>query len=324
MSIRRTRIQAGAAAGRRPAPARVTTAAALTTLLLIASLLHARPADALSQYCGSTAYAVGVNYASGLDNGHPSDESESLDGWGGLEAVRDAKIAVLVTERVQDALEYPEKFFDATGFEPQKLAKVGLTIAAAVAQIAVTSAQITLSEIEHQNALVDKCSGTLAGDLNDAVFVALMEEELANLDPNAPSSNDGTAPASGVRIAPTALFLLPDDGMPAWQRDTSRYDNDAYPGHADIELYTQEGFIDADYLGIATLVRNQIAHLEAHGMHTGGGRVYNPVTRRFDTIPGAKDMWAGAMAELRTGDLRSAYAQFVRAYQTAVTAPSSS
>lgn len=324
MSISRTRTQAGAAAVRRPAPARLTTAAALTTLLLLASLLQARPADALSQYCGSTAYAVGVNYASGLDNGHPSHESESLDGWGGLEAVRDAKIAVLVTERVKDALEYPEKFFDATGFEPQKLAKVGLTIAAAVAQIAVTSAQIALSEIEHQNALVDKCSGTLAGDLTDAVFIALMEEELANLDPNAPSSNDGTAPASGVRLAPTALFLLPDDGMPAWQRDTSRYDGDAYPGHADLELYTQEGFIDADYLGIATLVRNEIAHLEAHGMSTGGGRVYNPVTRRYDTIPGARDIWAGAMAELRTGDLRSAYAQFVRAYQTAVTAPSSS
>lgn len=332
MSVHPNQAPAGFRAPRHPVPARAVAVAALTTLLLVASTIQPPPARALSQYCGSTAVAVGVDYASGLDNGHPkpfvspfsSDGQQTtvLDGWGGLDAVRDAKIAVLVTERVKDAIEYPEKFFEALSYDAPKLAIVGLTVAAAVAQIAVTTAKITLSEIEHQNALVDACSGTLTADLTDVVLVALMEEELANLDPNAPSS-DGTAPASGIRLAPTALFLLPDDGMPAWQRDTTRYD-DGHPGHADIELYHQEGFIDAEYIGIATLVRNQIAHLEAHGIPTGGGRVYNPVKRRFETVPGARDMWAGAMAELRTGDLRAAYAQFARAYQTAVTAPSQS
>lgn len=298
--------------------------AVLAALAMTASLLtlatDARPARALSQYCGKDAIGVGVDYPSGLDNGHPSNESENLDGWGGLPAVRAATTTSLVADRVAEALEFPVKIIGDQGFDEDDLVpkglNVGFSLAAFVATIVKTAADIAALEIGHQSELVDACSGTLTGDLTDALFVALMQEDLAYLQPEL-ANNDGGEIPHGVRLAPTAMFLMPDDGMPAWQRDAHLYSGSG--GHADLDLYYQDGFLNADYVGVAATVRNEIALLDALGISTGGGTVYDPATRRWVTIPGAKEMWHEAVAEAETGDLRAAYAQFARAYQTAVT-----
>lgn len=293
---------------------------ALVGMALLAVLLPApSPADALSVACGKALVGVGVDYAAGLDNGHPDDHA--LDGWNGRPALSQLTQDHFVLGRVVGGIEAGYAILDAAPFEidgvVQKGIKVGVGITLTVMNIIIRALDVAIMELEHQNARVDACGDTLGGDFVDVLFTAMVEEELAYLDLDGNADPGATDQEAGVQLVPSAILMLPKDGHPAWQRDASLYTG--LPGHSDLAIPYVDGFQNAQYVGVATIVRNQIAHLEAVGVDTGTTTTHPDPNGGSDiTVYGAGDLWKQGMTAMAEGDARLAHTRFAQAYRTAV------
>lgn len=285
---------------------------AAAAVLLLALLVPPAPAAyADHQYCGEAAEGVHLGGYAGStrDNGHPDGEEVggAVD-YAGAGAVDIAKNVAMAAERLKEGLGVTESMYDVLVFRtPSKEVKLGFSIAKLAAGIASIAADAVVLRLEQQNAEVDACGGTMLGDMIDTLFVADLEEELAGLDP-----------ANGHIDIPSNIHLLPDDGVPEWTSESDLYD-----GH--------EGSLDIPYpdgrangnLGVATVVRNTIAHLDAHGIKTGGGYKWVPNVGLVYQ-DGAKDLWWDGMRLLEDGRVRLAYAKFAEAYRMAVTTQTTS
>lgn len=281
----------------------------------------AREAHALSITCGAGVVGVGLDYVGSLPNGHPDRDTSVQDGWGGNTPIRRLKSAAFALERTQEGLDLSYSMLDHADDKnvPAKIAKVPVGIAKTVLGVTIDSLESAALALEQQNGRVDDCSETLLADFVDVMFVTQMEEELANLDVDGNTSDDGSTPQPGSYLVPSAMFVLPQDGWPAWHSDSTLYEDLA--GHADPERPYVDGALNGPYLGVATTVRDQIAHLEAAGIDTGETQtIVDPFTGEEQTILGAKDEWKRAMGLLAQGELREAYIGFAAAYRRAVTA----
>jgi hypothetical protein len=284
---------------------RVATVAAATMVVTVLAL-PTSPATAVHQYCGKDAIGVhlGGYPGSTKDNGHPDGDGED-SGWAGGGAQEIAARVALAIERVDAGLEMSSELYEAIasngGTEGVKL---GFAIAGLATGIAVVAADAAVLNLDQRVAEVDACNGVLAGDTIDLLFVARMQEELATFNPT-----DGT-----VEV-PSNLFLLPDDGSPEWTSDSTLYSH--LPGHDDLPIPYIDGMANTEAIGVATVVRNAIAHLEAHGIGTGGGYEWVPgVGLQYQD--GAKDLWWDGIRLLEDGRLRLAHAKFAEAYRMAV------
>lgn len=275
-------------------------------------LLPAEAAHADHQYCGPDAEGVHLGGYAGstLDNGHPdygdgedSDEVGGAVDYAGAGGVDVAKNVAMAAERLAEGLGVTANMYDAMPLKtPIKELKLGFSIAQLAAGIASTAADAVVLRFEQQNAEVDACGGTKLGDMIDTLFVADLQEELAGLDP-----------ANGHIDVPSTIHMLPDDGAPTWTSES-----DGYPGHKDsLDIPYVEGRADNANLGVAAVVRNTIAHLEAHGIDTGGGYEWVPDVGLVYQ-DGAKDLWWDGMRLLEDGRVRLAYAKFAEAYRMAV------
>ena len=301
------------------------SAAAVTAALVLAGILPvvtASPAAALAIFCGSTFEGVDNDYAEGKSNGHPEDEtvipSSGLDGWAGLPALTDLKRASFALQQSDEILDSAIGIFDR-GLDslPSKLAQVvGVTVRALL-HIAQQSVDTVVLSLEIQNADVNNCSSTLTTDFVDLLWTLVLEEDLAYLDLNGSTADEGSPARAGTRQVPAAMYLLPQDGWPAWHDSSSLYSD--LPGHPNPDIYYVDGALNGDPIGLAVTVRNQIAYMEAAGMDTGE----TTTTTRPDggqiTTYGARDLWKQAMQLMATGDLRAAHVRLAQAYQTAVT-----
>lgn len=273
---------------------------------LVAALLAfpAAPASATHQYCGPTATGVHLGgYPEGtMGNGHPAGEDGS---YIAVAAVGEAKRTAMEVNRAEAFVALSGTIYDTLSFRaPNKVVKLGFSIAGLALGITATTAEAAVLALEQRKAEVDACNAVLAGDTMDLIFVAQLQEELANLDP-----------ADGTVDVPTSMFLLPDDGSPAWTDHAPGYQD--RPGHKDLAIPYVDGFADNEYLGVATVVRNTIAHLDAHGIDTGGGYEWVPgVGLQYQD--GAKDLWWDAMRLLEDGRVRLAHTKFAEAYRMAV------
>lgn len=282
-----------------------TLAVMAAGVLLGATLVQQAPAQAFSQYCGKDQEGIHKEgYAAGsYDNGHPDHEADP-QGWAGGAAVGTAKNVALALNRVSAFIAMSEKIYDVLDYaEPIKEVKLGFSVAALAADIATTAADAVVMGLEQQNAEINACGAVFVGDTVDLLFVTEMQEDLGAVDP------------SGESTVPSSMFMLPDDGNPDWNRDATRYRD--RNGHADLALPYAAGFANDPYVGVATMVRNTIAHLEAHGINTGGGTVWVPGVG-LQQLEGAKDLWWDGMRLLQDGRLQLAYAAFAEAYRVAV------
>lgn len=284
---------------------RVATVAAATMVVTVMAL-PASPATAVHQYCGKDATGVHLGGYPGAtkDNGHPDGDGED-SGWAGGGAQEIAARVALAIERVGAGLEMSGELYEAIASNGgTEAVKLGFAIASLVSDIAGVAADATVLQLDQRVAEVDACNGVLAGDTIDLLFVARMQEELASFNPT-----DGT-----VEV-PSNLFLLPDDGSPEWTSDSTLYSH--LPGHDDLDTPYIDGVANTEAIGVATVVRNAIAHLEAHGISTGGGYTWVPgVGLQYQD--GAKDLWWDGMRLLEDGRLRLAHAKFAEAYRMAV------
>lgn len=274
-------------------------------LALLAVVGPAPSAQANHQYCGKDAEGVHLGGYAGetRDNGHPDGEEVggAVD-YAGVGAVAIAKQVAFALDRVNESVGMAEAIADAVPFiEPEKEIKLGFSIAKLAAGIAKTAADAVVMGLEQRNAEVDACGGTVTGDLLDTLFVARIEEELAGLA------------SGGSPIGPPSMFVLPDDGAPEWTSETDRYDG--HEGSLDIPYI--DGVANDENIGVAVIVRNTIAHLEAHGINTGGGFKWIQ-GQGLVYQDGAKDLWWDAMRLLEDGRVRLAYAKFAEAYRMAV------
>lgn len=295
----------------------------LVALVLVLTALPAggRQAHGLSITCGQGVVGVGLDYVDSLANGHPDKDISVQDGWGGTETVRKLNAAAFGLGRTQEAIDLTYTMLDHASLKDlvSKTLKVPTGIAKTVIGVAIDSLQTASLALSQRNARVDDCSGTLIVDLVDVMFVTQMEEELANLDVDGNTTVDGSTPRPGSYLVPSAMFVLPQDGWPAWHSDSTLYEDLA--GHADPERPYVDGALNGAYIGVATTVRNQIAYLEAAGIDTGETQTtVDPFTGEETTVLGAKDEWERAMGFLAQGRLREAYMGFAAAYQRAVTA----
>lgn len=274
----------------------------LMTLLV----LPAPTAHATHQYCGKTAEGVHLGGYAGAtrDNGHPDGEAVggAVD-YAGAGAVDIAKNVAMAAERLKAGLALSENTYDVVLYKGgSKAVKLGFSIAKLVAGIASIAADAVVLRFEQQNAEVNACGGAALGDMIDTLFVAGLQEELAGLDP-----------ATGHIDIPSNIYLLPDDGAPEWTSETDLYDG--HEGTLDIPYV--DGYANAPNLGVAVVVRNTIAHLEAHGIKTGGGYKWVPGVGLVYQ-DGAKDLWWDGIRLLEDGRVRLAYAKFAEAYRMAV------
>jgi hypothetical protein len=271
----------------------------------------ANPAAAFSQYCGEG--QIGIyhgGYPPGTeDTGHPEFGSP-LESWGGKGAIDAAKAAALAIDRASAFTEWSEKLYEALEDPGSKTVKLGFAIANLALKIGGVAAEASVQQAEQASNEMDNCAAVFNGDLVDVLYVARLEEELGGLDP-----------ANGPIKTPSDVFLLPDDGAPEWTSDTTKYAD--LNNHGDLTIPYVDGAIDNEYVGAAVVVRNLIAHMEAHGMNTGGGTVWVPGVGLVHQ-DGAKDLWWDGMRLLEDGRVRLAYAKFAEAYQTAVTTHTSS
>lgn len=281
--------------------------------LLAPVVLPAPAAIATHQYCGKDAEGVTLGgYAGGTqDNGHPLDDPQDEDrlddaDYAGSAAVDIAANVAMAAERVAEAISLSESMYDVLFFkEPSKEIKLGFSIAKLVAGIVTTTTDAVVLGLEQRNAEVDACGGTMLGDMIDTLAVVGIQEELGALDPV-----NGRGPSS--------TYLLPDDGAPAWTGGS-----ELYPGHKDLAVPYVDGRANNSNTGVAVVVRNTIAHLEAHGINTGGGYVWVQGSGLVKQ-DGAKDLWWDAMHLLEDGRVRLAHAKFAEAYRMAVTLQTSS
>jgi hypothetical protein len=286
----------------------------VATVPVLALLVVAGPipsAQANHQYCGEAAEGVHLGGYAGetRDNGHPDGEEVggAVD-YAGAGAVGIAKNVAFAADRVTVAIGLSESMYDVLNFSsPNKEVKLGFSIAKLAAGIAKTAADAVVMRLEQQNAEVNACGGTELGDMIDTLFVARIQEELTGLS------------SGGSPIGPPSMFVLPDDGAPEWTSESDRYD-----GHeGSLEIPYIDGVANDENIGVAVVVRNAIAHLEAHGINTGGG---------FKWVPGvgvvyqdgAKDLWWDAIRLLEDGRVRLAYAKFAEAYRMAVSTQTTS
>jgi len=285
--------------------------AAAFALLLTPLVLPAPAAHADHQYCGEAAEGVHLGGYAGSthDNGHPDGEEVggAVD-YAGAGAVDIAKNVAMAAERLKEGLGVTENMYDVLNFRtPIKELKLGFSIATLAAGIASIVADAVVLRLEQQNAEVNACGGTMLGDMVDTLFVARMQEELGGIDP-----------ADGSIDIPSNTFLLPDDGAPGWTSESDLYD-----GHKDsLEIPYVDGRANGN-LGVVTVVRNTIAHLEAHGVKTGGGYKWVPNVGLVYQ-DGAKDLWWDGVRLLEDGRVRLAYAKFAEAYRMAVTTQTTS
>lgn len=283
--------------------------AVVTALVGALLVVTGGPATAMHQYCGEAAEGVHLGgYAGGSkDNGHPDGKH---GGWAGGSAVGEAKNLALIVNRVGASIGMSATIYDTLAYDtPNKAVKLAFSIAKLAAGIAGTATNAAVLALEQRNAEVNACNSVLAGDTIDLLFVARMQEELAQLDP-----------ADGNIDVPSSMFLLPDDGSPNWTDFATRYGS--RPGHSDLAIPYIDGFANTDAIGVATIVRNTIAHLDAHGIDTGGG--YEWTSDGLEYQNGAKDLWWDAMRLLEDGRVRLAYAKFADAYRMAVTTQTTS
>lgn len=298
---------------------RRTALVACVVAALLSTTVSAPGGWALHQNCSPDTPGIGAGYPEGTyDTGYPDPDPES-GGWGGLgPATRNAKIAAFSLDRATGALDIVQTIVNKAADDPvSKKIEIGTTTAKLALTIGKIAAEAVVLDIEHRNAQVDNCSGTLQGDMVDTIFVGMLEEGLAYYDAQAASTarSGGTVPP-GTRVAGPGTFVLPDDGLPYQTAETDTYDHLA--GHGDLEIYYQHGYADADTVGVAHVVRNEIALLERHGLVTDGRR-YNSMLRRYESVPHpAKTTWARGADKLAQGDLRAAHQLFVDAYQLAV------
>lgn len=298
-------------------------AAFLVTLVLVLTAFPAgsRQAHALSITCGQGVVGVGLDYVDSLPNGHPDKDTSVSDGWGGSDTIRRLNAAAFGLGRTQEAVDLTYTMLDHSSLKdlPAKIYKVPTGIAKTVIGIAIDALESASLALTQRNARVDDCSETLLADFVDVMFVTQLEEELANLDVDGSTTVDGSTPRPGSYLVPSAMFVLPQDGWPAWHSDSTLYGDLA--GHADPERPYVDGALNGPYLGVATTVRDQIAFLEAAGIDTGATQtIVDPFTGEEQTVLGAKDEWERAMGLLAQGHLREAYVGFAAAYQRAVTA----
>ncbi|HEX2177108.1 MAG TPA: hypothetical protein VHG70_14480 [Nocardioidaceae bacterium] len=276
--------------------------------------MTATPARALHQYCGSGAEGIHLGGYAGetRGNGHPQANGDG--GWAGGAALGEAKNARLTINRIKAFLGLGTQLLSAQMFvTPTKALKTALTIARLALTVAEVAADAVVMEREQRNAEMDACNDVLGGDTIDLLFLAQMQAELGEYDP-----------ADGTVEYPSNILQLPDDGSPGWTEHSERYTDRPSDAsgegvrHEDLKSPYVDGFVNVDYIGVATMVRNTIAHLEAHGIDTGGGHVWED--GRLVYRDGAKDVWWDAMRLLEDGRVRRAYATFAEAYQMAVTA----
>lgn len=294
---------------------RLVVAAAATLAMTTTLAMPAGPAAAVHQYCGKAAIGVhkGGYPGSTLDNGHPHGDGVD-SGWSGGGAIKIALGVALALERAGAFIEMSETLYDSMSSNPvPKTVELKFNIAALAADIGKVAADATVLNLNQRIAEVNACNAVLAGDTIDLLFVARVQEELATF-----SSADGT-----VEV-PSNLFLLPDDGSPEWTQqltdESRKYSH--LPGHDDLPIPYVDGVADTDAVGVATVVRNAIAHLEAHGIGTGGGYKWVPGVGLVYQ-DGAKDLWWDAMRLLEDGRVRLAHAKFAAAYRMAVSLQSS-
>jgi hypothetical protein len=267
----------------------------------------ASPAAAFSQYCGEG--QIGIyhgGYPPGTeDTGHP-EWGSAYESWGGKGAIDAAKAAALAIDRASAFVEWGKKLHEAL-IEDELTAtqELAYSVASLVLKIGGVAAEASVQQAEQAANEMDACAAVFNGDLVDVLYVARLEEELGQLDP-----------ANGPVKVPSNVFLLPDDGSPEWTSDTTKYAD--RNNHGDLTIPYVDGAIDNEYVGAAVIVRNLIAHMEAHGMNTGGGTVWVPGVGLVHQ-DGAKDLWWDGMRLLEDGRVRLAYAKFAEAYRTAVT-----
>lgn len=280
--------------------AAIGTASVVAVVALVAT---APSAAGLHQYCGADKVGVRLGGYAGAtsDNGHPEGPDADGGSWVGRAAVKEARIAAFTFAQAEGLVDATVNVLNGYADEPvQAAVRLDKALIAWILRIGRITAEAVVLHREHANAEVNACNSVMMGDMVDTLFVAMLEEELAYQDVR----NTGSEP--GSRLSPSALFLLPDDGLPDTQQDaTQRYqDGNTYPSHSGLGITYQHGFADAKYIGVATVVRNTIAYMKLYGMPTGD----------------AEFRWAMAMDYLRQGDLRNANLWFADAYQTAVTA----
>lgn len=277
---------------------RTSRAAAIPVALLLL-VVGAAPAGAVHQYCGDGAEGIhlgGYPSSESLGNGHPNGSGGS---WAGSGAVGPLSKTLYGLDRAETHIQNLIDALDEFELVPTKSVNLGFSIAKLALHIAKTGVGAALLHNSHRNAEVDACGGVLTADMLDAIFVGTLQEELGLL---------GAARATGVvgegsRIAGSSAFLLPDDGILDVTPDGDTY-ADRHGHDADSLAAAQfwEGFADADYVGVAVVVRNAIAHLQAHGVDTADAEV----------------RWKEAMDLLSNGLVRDAYGVFADAYYLAV------
>lgn len=271
---------------------------ACALLLLVVS---APPALAIHQYCGDGAEGIhlgGYPDSTSRGNGHPIDGNGT---WAGVGAVTPLARTLYGLERAETHLDNVVTLISLPDKVPTEIVALVQSIVKEGIRIAKTAVGAAHLEAEHRNAEVDQCGSTLMGDMIDAIFVGQLQEELALLGAARATGTVG----EGARLAGSSAFLLPDDGLLDVTPDGATYADRA--GHDSDSLAAAqffEGFADADFIGVAVVVRNEIAHLKAHGVATADAEV----------------RWKEAMDLLAAGMVREAYGVFADAYYRAVTA----
>lgn len=271
----------------------VRTLAVTSIVGVLAVLVPSVPAGALHNYCGATSQGVHLgNFAAGSKpNGHPDGPN---GGWGGLAGVKEAKRALLGIDRTAETLGYLVDIAALTpplNNIPGKVLALSHEVAKAALFVGKTAASAVITHRDSQNAAVNACNVVLMGDLIDTMFVATIEQDLADVAAAAAGHEPGQGPV------PASTFMLPNDGGFDWSQDH----------HPDLKpaIPYADGFTDEEAIGVAVVVRNAISHMKQHGIPTGR----------------AEELWFQAKALLDADEYLDAYAKFAEAYQEAVSAP---
>jgi hypothetical protein len=272
----------------------VRTAAVAALVGLVVVLVPSVPAGALHNYCGATSEGVHLgNFAAGSKaNGHPDGPN---GGWGGLAGVKEAKRALLGLDRTAETLDYVINIAALTpplDNIPGKVVALAHEVAKTALFVGKTAASAVVLHGESQNAAVNACNVVLMGDLIDTMFVATIEQDLADVAAAAAGHSPGEAPV------PASTFMLPNDGGYTWSQHVT------HDPALETAIPYVDGFTDEESIGVAVVVRNSIAHMKDHGIPTGR----------------AVELWTEAKSLLDAKRYLDAYAKFAEAYREAVSA----
>lgn len=315
------------------------TTLGIAATVVAATLTALPPAVAVHQACGE-------KYPSGtLSNGHP-DTNTDLEGWTGvpvLQSLENTSFALgsakEVTTAVGDTIDAGGKLNNAlegvilmTSVEfhnihailasPFGVAQKTLEIVAKVMYVAALVMTVAKTAIDSATLAVgadvgteDACNGVLAGDMIDALWIALVERNL------------------GAGGPPPAILLMPHDSQTdstgrVWplrpQRTTEEFEwcpaierPDPLPpshegggGTGGAQRNLQDscpaeyhlGFLDAPDIGVKAVTTNAVAHAKAHGLDV----------RNADACLTIADQLLAA------DDYKQAFAYYRNAYQAAM------